>query len=95
MSSSEIIIIALVILILFGGKKLPELLRAWVRIVQSYKRSLAQFKRQAGLDMLGRTMDLRDPLKDVEVDEHVRGRTETGKDSRQDSTKQNEEKTGK
>lgn len=52
MSSSELLVIALAVLLLFGGKRLPELLRTWGKIMGDLKRTIAQLKRDAGLDVL-------------------------------------------
>lgn len=37
--TTEIIIIAVVVLILFGGKKIPELMRGFGKGVQEFKRA--------------------------------------------------------
>lgn len=51
MSSSEVIVIMVVALVLFGGKRLPELFRAWGRIMREFRRSYETFKRQIGMDV--------------------------------------------
>ncbi|MDP8239560.1 MAG: twin-arginine translocase TatA/TatE family subunit [Candidatus Hatepunaea meridiana] len=50
MSSSELLVVAVAALLLFGGKKLPEFLRTWGRIMRDIKRNYYEFKRQIGLD---------------------------------------------
>ena len=54
MSSSEILIILLAVLLLFGGKRLPEIARSVGRVVIQYRRAMAQLKRESGLDELER-----------------------------------------
>ena len=50
MSSSEILVIAIVIILLFGGKRLPELMRTWGKLMRDLRRNYNQFKQQIGLD---------------------------------------------
>jgi len=50
MSSSEILIIFLAALLLFGGKRLPEFLRTWGKIMRELRRNYRLLKRQIGLD---------------------------------------------
>ena len=50
MSSSELIVVIIAALILFGGKRLPELLRTWAKIMRELRRNYNQLKRQIGLD---------------------------------------------
>ncbi|NQT35681.1 twin-arginine translocase TatA/TatE family subunit [bacterium] len=50
MSGSEILIIMVVALLLFGGKRLPELLRTWGKLLRELRRNYRQFRRQIGLD---------------------------------------------
>lgn len=40
MASNEVIIVAVVILILFGGKKLPELARGIAKSIKEFKKAL-------------------------------------------------------
>jgi len=58
MSNGELIVIILVVLIFFGGKRLPEFLRSWVKITRELRRNYMQLKRQIGLD------DIDDIMKD-------------------------------
>ena len=51
MGSSEFIMIGVALLVLFGGKQLPELLRNIAKIVTNFRRMTNQLKREAGLDM--------------------------------------------
>ena len=50
MSGSEILIIMVVALLLFGGKRLPELMRTWGKLMRELRRNYRQFRRQIGLD---------------------------------------------
>ena len=45
-SGSELIIIALVILLLFGGKKIPELMRGLGKGVKSFKQGVDEAKEE-------------------------------------------------
>lgn len=45
--AGEIIIIALVILLLFGGKKIPELMRGLGKGVRSFKEGMNEAKEEA------------------------------------------------
>lgn len=58
MSSSELLIIGLAVVLLFGGKQLPGLLRTWGRMMGEIRRTMNQIKRDAGLDVID---DLRNP----------------------------------
>jgi len=49
-SNSELFVIILAVLILFGGKRLPEILRGWVKFTRELRRNYMQLKRQIGLD---------------------------------------------
>ncbi|MBC8465646.1 twin-arginine translocase TatA/TatE family subunit [bacterium] len=57
MSNTEILVIVFVALILFGGKKLPHILKTWMKFSRLYRHNLNEFKRQAGLDMLENVTD--------------------------------------
>ncbi len=46
--AGEIILIALIILLLFGGKKIPELMRGLGKGVRSFKDGLNEAKEEAG-----------------------------------------------
>ncbi len=48
MSSSELVIIAIAALLLFGGKRLPQFARQAGRIVRQLRKHLEQFKREIG-----------------------------------------------
>jgi len=50
MSSSELTVIIVAVLLLFGGKRLPEILRSWVKITRELRRNYTHLKRQIGLD---------------------------------------------
>ncbi len=50
MSGSEILVIMVVALLLFGGKRLPELMRTWGKLMRELRRNYRQFRRQIGLD---------------------------------------------
>ncbi len=62
MSSSELLVIGLAVLLLFGGKKLPGLLRTWGKLMGEFRRTMNQIKHDAGLDVVD---DLRHPGKYV------------------------------
>jgi len=62
MSSSEIIVIILAALLLFGGKRLPEILRTIGRITSNIKRAGDELKREIGLDVLN---DITKPKKTI------------------------------
>ena len=47
LGAGELIIIALVILLLFGGKKIPELMRGLGKGVRSFKEGLNEAKDEA------------------------------------------------
>lgn len=47
LGAGELIIIALVILLLFGGKKIPELMRGLGKGVRSFKEGLNEAKEEA------------------------------------------------
>ena len=42
----EILIIALVILLLFGGKKIPELMKGLGKVVKSFKAGMAETEKE-------------------------------------------------
>ena len=46
LGSSEIIIIALVILLLFGGKKIPELMRGLGKGVNQFKKGMNEIEQE-------------------------------------------------
>ena len=46
LGTGEIIIIALVVLLLFGGKKIPELMRGIVKGVKSFKDGMNDIEKQ-------------------------------------------------
>lgn len=52
MGGSELIFVVVVALILFGGKRLPELMRSWGRQVRQMQRAWEEIKRQMGLDVI-------------------------------------------
>ena len=62
MSSSELLVIGLAVVLLFGGKQLPGLLRTWGKLMGEFRRTMNQIKRDAGLDVID---DLRHPGKYV------------------------------
>ncbi len=59
MGSSEFIMIGAALLILFGGKQLPELLRNIAKIIANFRRMTNQLKREAGLDVFDDIMNPR------------------------------------
>ncbi len=58
----EIIIIALVILLLFGGKKIPELMKGIGKGVKSFKDGVKGIENEVGTD------EVRNTIKDVKKD---------------------------
>lgn len=52
MGGSELIVVLIAALILFGGKRLPELARHWGRAIRDISRMWEETKRQMGLDLL-------------------------------------------
>ena len=50
LGAGEIIIIALVILLLFGGKKIPELMRGLGKGVKEFKNGMDEVKRDLDTD---------------------------------------------
>ncbi len=58
----EIIIIALVILLLFGGKKIPELMNGIGKVVKSIKDGVKGIENEVGTD------EVRNTIKDVKKD---------------------------
>lgn len=64
--TSEIVIIALVVLLLFGGKKIPELMRGLGRGVKSFKDGLNDVETEL-------KKDISEPLSETKpADEHER-----------------------
>ena len=57
MSSSEILVVLVAVLLLFGGKRLPEILRTWVKFTRELRRNYMQLKRQVGLDDIDDLID--------------------------------------
>ena len=57
MSSSEILVVMVAVLLLFGGKRLPEILRTWVKFTRELRRNYMQLKRQVGLDDIDDLID--------------------------------------
>ena len=51
MSGSELFVILVAALLLFGGKKLPEFARTWMKIMREIRRNYKLFKHQIGLDL--------------------------------------------
>lgn len=50
MSGSELLIVLLAVLILFGGKRMPEIARTLGRTIRDLRRMWEETKRQIGLD---------------------------------------------
>ena len=50
LGTGEIIIIALVVLLLFGGKKIPELMRGLGKGVKSFKEGMNEIEKDIKLD---------------------------------------------
>jgi Sec-independent protein translocase protein TatA len=50
MSGSELFVVIIAALLLFGGKRLPEFIRTWSKIMREIRRSYNTFKHQIGLD---------------------------------------------
>ena len=48
--TSEILIVALVVLLLFGGKKIPELMRGLGKGVKSFKDGMNDVRKELDLD---------------------------------------------
>ena len=48
--SGEILIVALVVLLLFGGKKIPELMRGLGKGVKSFKDGMNDVRKELDLD---------------------------------------------
>jgi len=57
MSSSEILVVMVAVLLLFGGKRLPDILRTWVKFTRELRRNYMQLKRQVGLDDIDDLID--------------------------------------
>lgn len=51
MSYNELFIVIIAAIILFGGKKMPEALRSWFKILRDLRRHYNLFKRQLELDL--------------------------------------------
>ena len=49
---SEVLVIALVVLLFFGGKKIPELMKGLGKGVRSFKDGMKEF--QSGLEYVGK-----------------------------------------
>ena len=52
MSGSELLIVLLVALFLFGGKRLPDIARTTGKTIRDLRRMWEETKRQMGLDLL-------------------------------------------
>lgn len=52
MSGSELLIVLLVALFLFGGKRLPDIARTAGKTIRDLRRMWEETKRQMGLDLL-------------------------------------------
>jgi len=52
MGGSELIVVLIAALILFGGKRLPELARQWGKTIRDMRRAWEEIKRQMGLDLM-------------------------------------------
>jgi len=52
MGASELVVIVLAALILFGGKRVPELARSWGKTMRDMQRAWSEIKRQIGLDAI-------------------------------------------
>ena len=52
--AGEIIIVALVVLLLFGGKKIPELMKGIGKGVKSFKDGLKEVEKDIDLDDTGK-----------------------------------------
>lgn len=62
--TGEIVVIALVVLLLFGGKKIPELMRGLGRGVKSFKDGINEVETEL-------KKDISEPLSDIKPsDEH-------------------------
>lgn len=46
MSGSELLVVLVAALLLFGGKRMPELARKWGKTYRDLRRSYEEFKRQ-------------------------------------------------
>jgi len=68
MSGGELLVVVIAILALFGGKRLPELARAWGRTVRNWRRMLNQLKREAGWE----EVDLNEPPKPKDEHNNIR-----------------------
>jgi len=51
MSGSETLLVLVVALLLFGGKRMPELARAAGRMLRNLRRAWEEVKRQMGVDL--------------------------------------------
>ncbi len=51
MSGSELLVILVAVLLLFGGKKLPELARTWGKVARDIRRTLFQLRKEMGIDL--------------------------------------------
>lgn len=62
MGSSEILVIVFAAFLLFGGKRLPEIIRTVGRYSAKFQRSWNGFKKEAGLDVFDEVSNtLRNP----------------------------------
>ena len=48
--AAEVIIVALIVLLLFGGKKIPELMKGMCKGVKSFKDGLKEVEKDIDLD---------------------------------------------
>jgi sec-independent protein translocase protein TatA len=55
LSGSELLVVILVALFLFGGKKLPEIARTAGKTIRDFRRMWEETKRQMGLDLMDDT----------------------------------------
>jgi len=63
-SGSEIAVVILAALVLFGGKRLPEMARTWGRMLRDLRRSWNEMKREMGLDAIDDIKNMKDGKKE-------------------------------
>ena len=62
-SGSEILVIVLVVLVLFGGKKIPEIARYIGKGIHELQRATRDIKREMDINQMDREDDKKEDLK--------------------------------
>lgn len=83
LGTGEILIIALVVLLLFGGKKIPELMRGLGKGVRSFKDGMNDVEKTLKEDIMADEPEKETPKKKVEAPAETPDKAETKKEEEQ------------